>query len=191
MSTTTTAQELAKFLASEYPDRGATWAMKVVYYVQGWRLAWDGIPAFHDRLEAWDLGPVAPAAYATYNTYQISVPRPTWSMPEEITAIARSVANFYHRFGGSALVSKTHSEAPWASAYGTAPSFNSRGTNPIIEEGEMRTYFTQHAALADEKPVRPAVSAQTDRWDIDLDELDVFTTASAQRWATALDLLSK
>lgn len=191
MPTITTAQELAKFLAAEYPDRGATWAMKVVYYVQGWRLAWEGVPAFNDQLEAWDLGPVAPAAYTAYNTYQLSVPRPSWSMPEGITAIARSVADFYHRYGGAALVSKTHSEAPWATVYGTSPSFNSRGTNPIIEEGEMRTYFTQHAALADEKPVRPATSTHSDRWDVDLEELDAFTAASAQRWAAALELLSR
>lgn len=191
MSTVTTAQELAKFLAAEYPDRGATWAMKVVYYVQGWRLAWDGVPAFEDRLEAWDLGPVAPAAYAAYNTYQISLSRPTWSMPEEIIAIAKSVADFYHRFGGASLVNKTHSEAPWANAYGTAPSFNSRGTNPIIEESEMRTYFTQHAALAEERPVRPVASTQADRWDVDICELDKFTEASARRWADALELLSR
>lgn len=191
MPTVTTAEELAKFLAAEYPDRGATWAMKVVYYVQGWHLAWEGSPAFHDRLEAWALGPVAPVAYSAYDTYQITVPRPTWSMPEEITGIAKSVADFYHRFGGAALIEKTHSEAPWANTYGTAPSFNSRGTNPIIEESEMRTYFTQHAALADEKPSRPVASTQADRWDVEDDELDRFTAASANRWADALELLSR
>lgn len=191
MPTVTTAGELAKFLASEYPDRGTTWAMKVVYYIQGWNLAWEGSPAFHDRLEAWALGPVAPAAYSVYDTYQVSVPRPTWSMPEEITAVARSVADFYHRFSGAALIEKTHSEAPWANAYGIAPSFNSRGTNPIIEESEMRTYFTQHAALAEEKPSRPAASTHADRWDVDVDELDRFTAASAKRWADALELLSR
>src|SRR5699024_9918571 len=118
MSKVTTAAELAKFLAAEYPDRGTTWAMKVVYYVQGWHLAWEGTPAFHDRVEAWDLGPVAPAAYTAYDTYQLVVPRPSWSMPEEITAIARSVADFYHRFGGKALITRTHDEAPWANTYG-------------------------------------------------------------------------
>lgn len=66
-----------------------------------------------------------------------------------------------------------------------------RGTNPIIEESEMRTYFTQHAALNEEKPARPATSTQGDRWDVDISELETFTAASAQRWADALELLSR
>lgn len=191
MATMTTAAQLARFLAAEYPDRGAAWAMKVVYYIQGWRLAWEGVPAFPDPIEAWDLGPVAPSAYAEYGSYQASALRPPWTLPTGIEAIARSVADHLHRFGGTALIRRTHSEPPWSTVYGTVPSFNSRGTNPIIEQGEMRTYFTQLAALDEEIPKRPGTPREADSWEIDIDELDAFTAASSKRWATALDLLSK
>ncbi|MDR2895454.1 MAG: DUF4065 domain-containing protein [Propionibacteriaceae bacterium] len=36
---------------------------KLLYYCQGWSLAWDGVPLFKEPLEAWANGPVCPAAF--------------------------------------------------------------------------------------------------------------------------------
>lgn len=192
--TITTASEVTKFLVAEYPSKGATWAMKVVYYIQGWRLAWDGLPMFDDQIEAWDLGPVAPSAYATFTdareTRRMGLPV-HWHLTSELESTARNVADYYFPFSGRALIDATHREAPWASTYGTRPSFNSRGSNPIIKEGDMRTYFAQIAARAGDVPQRPATTQTSDSWDLDMDDLERFTKASAERWAEALDLLAK
>ena len=29
---------------------------KALYYCQGWHLAWDGVPLFEERIEAWASG---------------------------------------------------------------------------------------------------------------------------------------
>jgi uncharacterized phage-associated protein len=36
---------------------------KLVYYCQGWHLAWDEKPLFDEPIEAWANGPVCPALY--------------------------------------------------------------------------------------------------------------------------------
>lgn len=36
---------------------------KLCYYSQAWHLAWDGVPLFPERIEAWANGPVVPVLY--------------------------------------------------------------------------------------------------------------------------------
>jgi len=36
---------------------------RLVYYSQAWHLAWDGVPLFPERIEAWANGPVVPVLY--------------------------------------------------------------------------------------------------------------------------------
>ena len=36
---------------------------KLLYYVQGYHLAWRGTPAFEDNIEAWEKGPVVAALW--------------------------------------------------------------------------------------------------------------------------------
>lgn len=36
---------------------------KLCYYSQAWHLAWEGVPLFPERIEAWANGPVVPVLY--------------------------------------------------------------------------------------------------------------------------------
>lgn len=36
---------------------------KLCYYSQAWHLAWDGVPLFPERIEAWANGPMIPVLY--------------------------------------------------------------------------------------------------------------------------------
>ncbi|HJZ56058.1 MAG TPA: type II toxin-antitoxin system antitoxin SocA domain-containing protein, partial [Gemmataceae bacterium] len=42
---------------------------KLLYYVQGWTLAWYGRPMFADRIEAWREGPVPPDLYSQFKLF--------------------------------------------------------------------------------------------------------------------------
>lgn len=192
--TTTTARDIARFLVAEYPDKGATWAMKVAYYIQGWKLAWVGEPMFADRIEAWTLGPVSPAAYHADRAARTCRERGeavTWTLPPELEAHARTVADHYRPYSGGDLVKATHRETPWSAAYGREPSFNSHGRNPIIEVAAIASYFGQQALLEGEGPARPPTTGSGDSWAVDFDELNAVTAETSKRWREALELLSR
>lgn len=36
---------------------------KLCYYSQAWHLAWDGVPMFPEKIEAWANGPIIPVLY--------------------------------------------------------------------------------------------------------------------------------
>ncbi|MEZ4287770.1 MAG: DUF4065 domain-containing protein [Polyangiales bacterium] len=47
-------------------DIRALTLQKLCYYVQAWHLAWHGVPAFREELQAWRHGPVVPTLWAAH-----------------------------------------------------------------------------------------------------------------------------
>ncbi|WP_297741448.1 Panacea domain-containing protein [uncultured Tessaracoccus sp.] len=56
----TRALDVLKHINETSLRLGEVQRQKLLYYVQGWSLAWDGVPMFKDRIEAWKMGPVVP-----------------------------------------------------------------------------------------------------------------------------------
>lgn len=59
-----TVFDVADYILAEQGAMATMKLQKLVYYCQGWHLAWDGEPLFDERIEAWASGPVVPALHA-------------------------------------------------------------------------------------------------------------------------------
>ncbi len=56
----TRALDVLKHINETSLRLGEVQRQKLLCYVQGWSLAWDGVPMFKDRIEAWKMGTVVP-----------------------------------------------------------------------------------------------------------------------------------
>lgn len=110
---------------------------KMLYYQQGFHLAFFGEPLFDDPIEAWMYGPVVPSVYEHFKKYgSQGIPPETEEdialKPEE-QALFDEVYNVYAAYSAVGLMNLTHSESPWAS---TEPGFGNE-----IELGKMKEFF--------------------------------------------------
>lgn len=110
---------------------------KLLYYQQGFHLAFFGTPLFGDTVEAWMYGPVVPSVYNEYSSYGSS------TLPEVDSVIAltdeeeelfNEVYDSYRDFSAIGLMNRTHKEKPWASV-----SPHDRGT--VIPQESMKDFF--------------------------------------------------
>ncbi len=94
---------------------------KLLYYAQGFHLAFEDEPLFSERIEAWQYGPVVPEIYRAYSAHGRSV----LPIPEEIDAealtdrqkeILNEVYRVFGQYSGGRLIDVTHSEPPWKNA---------------------------------------------------------------------------
>lgn len=110
---------------------------KLLYYQQGFHLAFFGTPLFAEDVEAWMYGPVVPAVYDEYSAYgssalpEVKEPVPLSENEEELF---NEVYDAYREFSAIGLMNRTHSERPWLDA---VP--HDRGT--VISQESMMSYF--------------------------------------------------
>lgn len=110
---------------------------KLLYYQQGFHLAFFGTPLFAEDVEAWMYGPVVPAVYDEYSAYgssalpEVKVPV---SLSEDEEELFNEVYDAYREFSAIGLMNRTHSERPWLDA---VP--HDRGT--VISQESMMAYF--------------------------------------------------
>ncbi len=96
---------------------------KLLYYSQGWNLAYHGEPLFPERLEAWVHGPACPAVYHEFKRFgfkpiELDVPRGT--TPPELREHVEDVWRAYGALSGLDLEVLSHRESPWRNARGSA-----------------------------------------------------------------------
>lgn len=110
---------------------------KLLYYQQGFHLAFFGTPLFAENVEAWMYGPVVPAVYDEYSAYgssalpEVKVPV---SLSEDEEELFNEVYDAYREFSAIGLMNRTHSERPWLDA---VP--HDRGS--VITQESMMAYF--------------------------------------------------
>lgn len=127
---------------------------KLLYYSQGWHLAWDGEPLFSERIEAWANGPVVRDIYDLHRgTFRLSHPLPaSWCadrrrLTDDERETVEVVVDFYRDWSADQLSRATHSERPWIEAReGLTPT--ERGTREISLD-TMQDYFS---GLMDQAP---------------------------------------
>ncbi len=127
---------------------------KLLYYCQGWHLAWDGEPLFSERIEAWANGPVVRDIYDLHRgTFRLSHPLPaSWGadctrLTNDERETVEVVVNFYRDWSADQLSRATHGERPWIEAReGLTPT--ERGTQEISLD-TMQDYFS---GLMDQSP---------------------------------------
>ena len=110
---------------------------KLLYYQQGFHLAFFDTPLFEDNVEAWMYGPVVPEVYEEYSSYgSTSLPEVTnpISLSDDEEELFNEVYDAYREFSAIGLMNRTHKEKPWIDA---VP--HDRGT--VISQDSMKSYF--------------------------------------------------
>lgn len=101
------AAELSRLAALDADGESLSAARlhKLLYYCQGWHLAWYAQPLFGDRIEAGENGPVVP-------TLNPTAP-PSNGLPAEARDSVAQVWSHYRQFSAVGLREKAKAEAPW------------------------------------------------------------------------------
>ena len=143
------AVEVAKYILNLInEDYGETISnlklQKILYYIQGYFLAYFDKPLFEDKIVAWAYGPVVPSVYNEYKKYGNN------SLPvHEITqeeyhmfinnlsknelGLIQQVFETYIDYSAYNLVNMTHSETPWNSALIDGKATGNEIDNDIIK----------------------------------------------------------
>jgi len=118
---------------------------KLLYYVQGYHLAFFNKPMFQEGLEAWMYGPVVPEVYHLHKekgkmAIVLDSSIKEIDLPPEVEDMFGQVMKEYGKFSAIRLMEMTHQEKPWIESF----------QNPIdkrIDIATMKTFFT---SLVDE-----------------------------------------
>lgn len=109
---------------------------KLIYYAQGFYLAWREEPLFSDPIEAWAHGPVVRPLYIQYQRYGAGpIPTPEefdlTSIDEQTRELLEEVYQVYGQYSAWGLRNLTHEEPPWKDT----------ARNCVIPVEAMRRYF--------------------------------------------------
>jgi uncharacterized phage-associated protein len=91
---------------------------KLLYYAQGFHLAWYGEPLFDDPIRAWAHGPVVNSMYQRYRDYGATpIPDPEDFDPtcldDQTRELLEEVYSVYGQYSAWGLRNLTHEEDPW------------------------------------------------------------------------------
>lgn len=109
---------------------------KLLYFVQGFHLAYFGKELFGEELVSWNYGPVVPEVYDVYKKYKnrdintAGVVDDVELHPEE-GSLFDKVYLEYSRYSAVALMQMTHEEGPW----------KQHNIGEVIPKDEIREYF--------------------------------------------------
>ena len=132
------AEKLLKFAASS-PEGELMSNMKLqkmLYYQQGFHLAYFDTPLFDEEIEAWMYGPVVPCVYDTFQIYGNQGIEPKGNGVElnnEEEALFCEVYRIYGVYSAIGLMNMTHSEKPWKST----PT----GMGNVISKSSLKMFF--------------------------------------------------
>ena len=113
---------------------------KMLYYQQGFHLAYFGTPLFNEDIEAWMYGPVVPSMYEKYKACGRNGIEPDRTMQfsfeqKNELALFNEVCKVYGAYSAIGLMNMTHEEMPWKST----PI--GEGAGHIIDKGKMQSFF--------------------------------------------------
>lgn len=90
---------------------------KLLYYEQGFHLAYFNQPLFNEAIEAWQYGPVVPLVYEHYKSFGRTGLEPKsndFCFQDKIEkSLFDEVYRVYSAYSAIGLMDMTHSELPW------------------------------------------------------------------------------
>lgn len=108
---------------------------KMLYYMQGFHLAFFDTPLFDDEIYAWQYGPVVPSVYNEYKRYNakaINLPKgDIIRLTDDEETVFNNVYNEYGQFSAVALMNMSHAEMPWKTTK----------ISQVIDKEKIRKYF--------------------------------------------------
>lgn len=129
---TVSAHDVARELRRRQPAVPGLKTHKLCYYAQGWFLAWKGAPLFHERIDAWDLGPVVTDLW--HDEAKGRNAPPARPLDPEMHVVLDFVVSRYGRLSGRELTDLTHAGSPWRDAY-------EPGGNVELRHDALRRHF--------------------------------------------------
>ena len=120
-----TANEVAEAfisLCNEYGDYISNQKVnRLLYFAQGWHIAFYGEPMFDDRIEAWIHGPTVPAVFERFRRFMpkplvLDPPRAFDDFPADLKAHVEDVWKAYGSVSAYELEHISKSETPWRNA---------------------------------------------------------------------------
>jgi uncharacterized phage-associated protein len=112
---------------------------KLLYYIQGYHLAFFDDVLFKEDLEAWTYGPVVPDVYHRFKENRslgiILDPNECVAieMPTDVEDMFNQVIQEYGKFNAIKLMEMTHNELPWKEAF--------EKPDKTINPQTMKTFF--------------------------------------------------
>jgi uncharacterized phage-associated protein len=109
---------------------------KLLYYMQGFHLAFFGAPLFNEAIEAWTYGPVVPVVFQEFKKYKKRAINPDnyhdeLTLSEDQQRMFDMVYSEYNRFSAVTLMNMTHTEGPW----------KNHDIGDVIPNEELRAFF--------------------------------------------------
>ena len=136
---TVSAHDIVRQLRDMLPGAGDVKVQKLLYYCQGWHLAFTGEPMFPERIAAWDKGPVvADLWHAEDKGRPIPTPKP---LGHSALGTIGYVVERYGTLTGNDLARLGHSEDPWIDA-------DSSASGDTISHQAMADFFVADEDMA-------------------------------------------
>lgn len=141
-----TALQIARYIVRVAQSKGEPISnlklQKLLYYAQGWHLAFNGNSLFNDDIQAWVHGPVVSSVYSQFKGYGYSPipvhPRKV-DLPNKVKELLKAVLLTYLKFDAFTLETMTHEEKPWKEARGTLPP--TQLCRNVISVTTMKSFF--------------------------------------------------
>lgn len=134
-----TAHDVAAYIEEKKGRLGAFHLQKLVYYAQACSVVWDSQILFHERIEAWEQGPVVPELRTDRNKRTPEKKGDSSKLSRQERASIDGMLNFFGQFNEQQLIELTHREMPWRKARsGLAPS--DPGTREIDPQDILAYY---------------------------------------------------
>lgn len=118
---------------------------KLLYYAQGFYIAFFGKSLIKEDCQAWVHGPVYPNIYNKFRSYgreiiQVNVDYDIEDILDDSRReLLNAIINYFGYYNGTALEKMSHIETPWIAARaGLQPDENS---NKVISKKSMKDYF--------------------------------------------------
>jgi len=122
---------------------------KLLYYAQAWYLVNYGDTLFHEKIAAWNLGPVVPSAYNHFKKFGASpiIYKNTGKEADVFTKkqieYLDEFYNIFSKFSAHELVNMSHNEPPWKDA------FENKEKN--ISNEVIKKYYTNMLAKSNKR----------------------------------------
>lgn len=136
------ALDVAQYILDQRGPMTTMKLQKLCYYSQGWSLAWDEVPIFRNRIEAWANGPVVRDLYRAHRgEFRVSAINAgdASNLTEDEQDTVDAVLEGYGHLSGQQLSDLTHSEDPWVNARDDAP--DGAVSNVEIELEALQDFF--------------------------------------------------
>lgn len=173
--------EIAAYIRTLMPQVEEMQLQKLLYFSQGWALAWRGRGLFSGEFEAWVGGPVDGDVWRANQERRLPT---VVTMDDDDRIVVDAVVGYYGHLSGREMSDLTHADGtPWSVIRADLPP--KTGSQRRIGDSLIRTHFVRLSIAGGAQPGRRMQVVEVDH----AVALDV-AAQQAERWRGALDELA-